>query len=78
MNILEETQKYLNEVKAISIKVGNIFTLSGDIGKFHKGEKVTVDNIKPSGNDIELSLSNETGVKDVFYMDKNDNFEELS
>jgi len=67
----------LKEVKATSIKVGNTFTLSGDIGKFKKGEKVTVTKTKPNGDDIELYLKNKSGVIDVFYLDKNDNFEEL-
>lgn len=67
----------ISEVKAMSIKKGNIFTLSGDIGKFKIGEKVTVDDVKPTGNDIEVHLSNEEGITDTFYLDSNDNFEEL-
>ena len=67
----------INEVKAISIKIGNTFTLSGEIGKFKKGEVVTVDDVRSSGNDIELHLSNNKGVTDTFYLDRNDEFEAL-
>ena len=70
-------QQYLNEVKATQIKVGSQFTLSGDIGKFVKGDKVKVTKITPFDNDIEIELSNEVGDIDSFYLDKNDNFNEL-
>lgn len=73
-----KVQQYLNEVKATQIGIGNQFTLSGDIGKFVKGDKVEVTNITPSGEDIELELTNENGDRDVFYLDKNDSFEELT
>jgi len=74
---MNKLQQYLDEVKATSIEMGKVFTLSGDIGKFKAGEKVIVDEIRPFGNDIELHLSNESGVTDTFYLDRNDNFEEL-
>jgi hypothetical protein len=74
---MKTVKDYLNEVKATSIKQGNTFTLSADIGKFVKGDKVTVDEVKASGDDIELHLSNEAGDKDVFYLDKNDEIEGL-
>lgn len=74
---MKTVKDYLNEVKATSIKQGNTFTLSADIGKFVKGDKVTVDEVIPSGNDIELHLSNEAGDTDIFYLDINDDFEEL-
>lgn len=77
MNILKETQDYLNEVKGSSIKKGDTYTLSGNIGKFSKGDKITINDIKPQGDDIELFVSNEEGIKDTFYLDKNDDFEEL-
>ena len=77
MNILKETQNYLNEVKGLSIKKGDIYTLSGNIGKFNKGDKVTINDIKPQGSDIELFMSNSEGIEDTFYLDKNDEFEEL-
>lgn len=71
-------QQYLNEVKAVSIQPGTSFTLNGEIGKFKTGEIVTVDKVKLSGSDIELHLSNEYGETDVFYLDKDDDFEELT
>jgi len=77
MNILKETQNYLNEVKASSIRKGDTYTLSGNIGKFKKGDKVTINDIKPHGNDIELFISNSKGIEDTFYLDKNDEFEGL-
>jgi hypothetical protein len=69
------TKQYLNEVKATSIRVGNKFKLSNDLGKFKEGEEVHVTKISPFGDDIELHLSNVKGVKDTFYLDKNDDFE---
>lgn len=74
---MSKLQQYLDEVKATSIKMGKVFTLSDDIGKFKAGEKVIVDEIRPFGNDIEIHLSNESGVTDTFYLDRNDDFEEL-
>jgi hypothetical protein len=68
----------INEVKAISLKIGQTFTLSGEIGNFKKGETVTVDDVRPFGNDVELHLSNDNGVTDTFYLDRNDDFEELN
>jgi hypothetical protein len=68
----------INEVKAISISVGDTFTLSGDIGKFKEKEQVTVDKVRPFGNDIELHLSNEKGDTDTFYLDRDDDFEALT
>jgi hypothetical protein len=73
-----KVQQYLNEVKATQIAVGNQFTLSGDIGKFVKGDKVEIIKVTPFGNDIEIKLTNEEGTTDTFYLDKNDDFEELT
>ena len=73
MNVKE----YLNEVRATSITQGKTFKLSGDIGKFVAGETVTVDSVNTFGNDIELELSNDEGITDTFYLDRNDDFEEL-
>ena len=67
----------LDEIKATAIRTGNTFTLSGDIGKFKKGEKVTVTKVRPNGDDIELHLSNKSGITDILYLDKNDDFIEL-
>lgn len=72
-----KVQQYLNEVKATQIGVGNQFTLSGDIGKFTKGSKVEVTKVTSLGNDIEIELTDDEGNSDTFYIDRNDNFEEL-
>jgi len=69
--------KKINEIKAVSIQVGQIFTLSGDIGKFKKGEKIKVKEKKMYGDDIKLILINSQGITDDFYLDKNDDFEQL-
>lgn len=70
-------KQYLKEVSAVSIKEGNTYILSDDIGKFKKGEKVEVIYVGPWGNDIELILTNNKGIKDNFYLDRNDDFEAL-
>jgi hypothetical protein len=69
--------EYLKEIKEVQIKVGDDFALRGDIGIFKKGEMVEVTDKKMFGNDVELTLSNNKGKEDKFYLDKNDNFEEL-
>jgi len=61
----------INEVKAGSLSIGDDFTLAGDLGKFVKGEKVTVYSITPWGNALKIMLSNGKD-KDDFYIDKND------
>jgi len=66
----------INEVKGDQISVGDIFTLSADLGKFKRENKVKVTSVKPSGNDIVITLTNGT-TKDTFYLDKNDEFEGL-
>jgi len=67
----------LSEVKAEHISIGDVFTLSGDIGKFKTGNKVRVASVKPSGNDIEITLTS-GDTKDTFYLDKGDDFEALN
>jgi hypothetical protein len=69
--------EYLKEIQEVQIKVGDSFALRGDIGIFKKGEMVEVTDKKMFGNDVELTLSNNKGKEDKFYLDKNDNFEEL-
>lgn len=66
--------QFLNEAK---ITQGESFKLAGNIGTFKKGEKVTIYNIRHTKEDVEIHLKNGKGVKDVFYMDKSDNFEDL-
>jgi len=62
----------INELKAMHLRVGDVFTMNASLGNFKQGEEVTVKSIKPSGEDIVVTLSNSKGVKDVFYFDKND------
>jgi hypothetical protein len=69
--------EYLKEVQEVQIKIGDDYVIRGDIGVFKKGDLVTVTNKKLVGNDIELTLSNGKGKEDKFYLDKNDDFEEL-
>lgn len=68
----------LTEVKAIELKVGADFDVQGDIGKFKKGDKVTVTKKVPTGEDIELHLKNQNGVEDVFYIDKDDDVSDIT
>jgi hypothetical protein len=70
-------KELLNEIKATVIRTGDTFTLTGDIGQFKAGETVNIDQVRPTGEDIEIHLSNDNGLTDVFYLDKNDDFEEL-
>jgi hypothetical protein len=73
---LDEGQ--IDEIKGKNIAVGDIFTLSADLGKFKNGNKVRVSSKTPSGGDIKLILSSIDGkIKDIFFLDKNDEFEGL-
>jgi hypothetical protein len=73
-----KTDKILTEIKKTEISVGDTYTLSADLGKFKKGEKIKVTKKTPSAEDIQLYLTNDKGVTDIFYLDKNDTFEELT
>jgi hypothetical protein len=72
---IEETE--LDEVKVSAVKKGDTFTLGADLGKFKKGDKVEIIDKKPEGDDIKLTLYNGK-IKDIFYLDKNDDIEELN
>jgi hypothetical protein len=61
----------INEIKAISLNIGDTFNMSDSLGKFEKGEEVTVKDIEPSGEDVVVTLSNGKAT-DTFYFDKND------
>lgn len=74
--LYNKTKKYLDEAKVSTISRGDKFTLSSDLGKFKKGEEIEILDKKPEGDDIKLTLYNGK-VKDVFYLDKNDDIEEL-
>jgi hypothetical protein len=69
--LYNKTKKYLDEAKVSTISRGDKFTLSSDLGKFKKGEEIEIINKKPDGDDIKLTLFNGK-VKDIFYLDKND------
>lgn len=69
---MEKIKNYLNEVKAISVKVGDTFKMSDELGEFKRGEEVTVIDVEPSGEDIVVTLRNESGKTDTFYFDKSD------
>ena len=60
-----------NEAKAGSLSVNDEITLIDSLGKFIKGEKVTIVSIKPYGGDLQIMLSNGKDTDD-FYVDKND------
>jgi hypothetical protein len=62
----------INEVKAVQIKVGSTFNIADDLGKFKKGEEVTVDDVQNSAMDIVVTLSNNAGITDTFYLDRDD------
>lgn len=62
----------INEVKAIQIKKGNTFVLSDDLGNFKKGEEITVINVEKSAEDFIVTMKNDKGIKDTFYLDKDD------
>jgi hypothetical protein len=69
--LYNKTKKYLDEAKVSTISRGDKFTLSSDLGKFKKGEEIEIIDKKPDGDDIKLTLFNGK-VKDIFYLDKND------
>jgi hypothetical protein len=77
MNNIKIIKNFLKEAKEIEIKKGKTYTLGGDIGKFKKGEQVKIIDKKMSGADYVITLENDKGVKDNFYLDKGDDFDEL-
>jgi hypothetical protein len=69
----------LNEIKAMSISVGDTYTLAGDLGKFKQGETVEILKVRPTNNPDELQIIMYNGkVKDDFYISKDDDYEELT
>jgi hypothetical protein len=74
-DLFEDTQ--LDEIKVGQIDVGDVFTLTSDIGLFKRGEKVQVKDKGVYGNDVKLILSNDQGITDEFLLDIDDDFEEL-
>jgi hypothetical protein len=62
----------INELKAMYLNVGDVFTMSADLGNFTEGEQVTVENIESSGEDVVVTLTNNEGATDTFYFDKDE------
>jgi hypothetical protein len=65
----------IDEIKASEIKKGETYTLSGDIGKFSKGDKVMVYDIKFYGDEVRVDLVRGDKVRDFFILDKNDSLD---
>ena len=75
-DLLTEDEVKLQEIKGLEITPGETFDIQGDLGKFKRGEKVTVKAVNTFGQEIQFTLRNETGVEDTFIMDVNDKFED--
>lgn len=65
-------------LKESKITKGDEITLTMPIGNFKKGDQLTVIDVKPNGDDIEVHLQNSKGIKDVLYMDKTENLDDLN
>ena len=74
--IKEEINSFISERNAPPLTTSKTFTLSADLGKFSAGDKLKVVSTQPSGNDIELTLTNGK-TTDVFYLDKNESIKDL-
>jgi hypothetical protein len=74
--IKEEVESFISERGAPSLATPKTFTLSADLGKFSSGDKVKVISTQPSGNDIEITVSNGK-ITDVFYLDKSESTKDL-
>jgi len=63
--------KFLSEIKASSLKIGDSFKLSSNLGKFRKDEQIKLIDILQGSDDIEIILSN--GItQDNFFLDPNE------
>jgi hypothetical protein len=60
------------EVPVTQIQKGATFTLSTKLGNFNEGDQLTVIEISSELEDIRIDFTNQAGVKDHFYFDKND------
>lgn len=67
--------QFLNEAK---LSKGETYKLNSSLGLFSKDDEITIYNIKKTKNNIELYMKNQDGVKDVFYMDKSESFDDLN
>ncbi len=61
-----------SEIKASSLKVGVKYILGTPMGKLNEKDIVEVKSITVSGNDIQINLENQNGVKDFIILDRSD------
>jgi len=61
-----------NEIKASSLKVGVKYVLGTPMGKLNEKDIVEVKSITVYGNDIQINLENQNGIKDFIILDRSD------
>jgi hypothetical protein len=61
-----------SEIKASSLKVGVKYILGTPMGKLNEKDIVEVKSITVYGNDIQINLENQNGVKDFIILDRSD------
>ena len=61
-----------SEIKASSLKVGVKYVLGTPMGKLNEKDIVEVKSITVYGNDIQITLENQNGVKDFISLDRSD------
>jgi hypothetical protein len=61
-----------SEIKASSLKVGIKYVLGTPMGKLNEKDIVEVKSITVYGNDIQINLENQNGVKDFIILDRSD------
>jgi hypothetical protein len=61
-----------SEIKASSLKVGVKYVLGTPMGKLNKKDIVEVKSITVYGNNIQINLENQNGVKDFIILDRSD------
>lgn len=60
------------ELDSLDLEEGKEFNLEYNVGKFRKGDKLTVIYKQVNNNEVELKLQNQNGIIDFFYFDLND------
>ena len=61
-----------SEIKASSLKVGIKYVLGTPMEKLNEKDIVEVKSITVYGNDIQINLENQNGVKDFIILDRSD------
>jgi hypothetical protein len=61
-----------SEIKASSLKVGVKYVLGTPMGKLNEKDIVEVKSITVYGNNIQINLENQNGVKDFIILDRSD------